>query len=124
VVAGEVVRLSLSKKMSSPTPFVCDMTALSSEQRTRHHELASLLQSSLVAIRELPNGYDFEFPWSLDTYHALSEITALEHACCPFFDISIRVESENNNLFWRLTGRKGVKPFIRAEFGAWFDRSS
>jgi hypothetical protein len=106
--------------MSSPTPFFCDMTALSSDQRARHHELATLLQSSLTAIRELPDGYDFEFPWETATYAALAEITPLEHACCPFFDISICIESGSNKLCWRLTGREGIKPFIRAEFGAWF----
>jgi hypothetical protein len=47
--------------MSSPTPFFCDMTALSNKQRARHHELAALLQTSLAAIRELPDGYNFEF---------------------------------------------------------------
>jgi hypothetical protein len=47
--------------MSSPTPFFCDMTALSGEQRARHHELAALLQNWLAAIRELPDGYNFEF---------------------------------------------------------------
>ena len=107
--------------MSSPTPFVCDMTALSGEQRARHHELAAVLQSLLAAIRELPDGYDFEFPWSPNTYKALAEVTPLEHACCPFFDIAIRIES--NKLCWRLTGREGIKPFIRAEFGAWFSSS-
>jgi hypothetical protein len=61
--------------MISPTPFVCDMTALSSEQRARHHELAVLLQSSLAAVHELPDGYDFEFPWSPADYEALTEIT-------------------------------------------------
>jgi hypothetical protein len=109
--------------MSSPTPFACDLTALSGEQGTRHHELAVLLQASLIAIHELSDGYDFEFPWNSDAYGALTEVTPLEHAC-PFFDISIRIESESNKLFWRLTGRKGIKPFIRAEFGTWFDGSS
>jgi hypothetical protein len=106
--------------MSSPIPFVCDMTALSSEQRARHHELAVLLQSSLMAVRELPDGYDFEFPWRTETYAALAEITPLEHVCCLFFDIAIRIESESNRLCWRLTGRGGIKDFIRAEFGRWF----
>ena len=96
------------------------MTALSSEQRARHHELAVLLKSSLAIIQELPNGYDFEFPWEPATYAALTEITPLEHACCPFFDIAIRIKSESNKVGWRLTGREGIKPFIRAEFGAWF----
>jgi hypothetical protein len=96
------------------------MTALSSNQRARHHELAVLLQSSLATIRGLPDGYDFEFSWNAYTYASLAEITPLEHACCPFFDIAIRIESESNKLHWRLTGREGIKPFIRAEFGAWF----
>ena len=100
------------------------MTALSSEQRARHHELAALLQSSLAAVRELPDGYEFEFSWSPETYDVLTEITPLEHACCPFFDIGIRIESESNKLYWRLTGQAGIKAFIRAEFGEWFERSS
>jgi len=100
------------------------MTALTSDQRARHHELAALLQSLLVAIRELPDGYDFEFPWEPAIYAALAEITPLEHACCPFFDIAIRIESESNKVCWRLTGREGIKLFIRAEFGTWFERSS
>ncbi|MFL6311872.1 MAG: hypothetical protein ACJ71W_07180 [Terriglobales bacterium] len=98
------------------------MTALTSEQRARHHELAALLQASLSGIREMSNGY-FEFPWSVDIYAALAQITPPEHACCPFFDIGIRIESASNRLCWRLTGREGIKPFIRAEFGAWFGRS-
>jgi hypothetical protein len=96
------------------------MTSLSHEQRARHHQLTVLLQSSLAAIHELPDGYDFEFPWSLETYSAAAEITPLEHTCCPFFDIGIRIESESKKLYWRLTGREGIKPFIRAEFGKWF----
>jgi hypothetical protein len=96
------------------------MSALSGDQRARHLELAVLLQSSLAAIRELADGYDFEFLWKTEAYAAAAEITPLEHACCPFFDISIRVESESNRLYWRLTGREGIKPFIRAEFGKWF----
>jgi hypothetical protein len=109
--------------MSSPTPFFCDMTALTSEQRARHYELAALLQAALSGIRELPDGYDIKFSWSFDIDAALAEITPLEHACCPFFDIGIRIESESKTLCWRLTGREGLKPFIRAEFGAWFGRS-
>ena len=93
--------------MSLPITFYCDMTALSTEQRARHHELAALLQFSLTAIRELPDGYDFEFPWSLDTYGALAEITPLEHACCPFFDIAIRIESEKQQALLAIDGKRG-----------------
>jgi hypothetical protein len=108
--------------MNNSTPFACNMTALSGEQRARRHDLAVVLQSSLCAIHELADGYEFEFPWKTETYAALAEVTPLEHECCPFFNISIRIESEHNKLCWRLTGREGIKPFIRAEFGKWFQR--
>lgn len=96
------------------------MTALSSEKKARHHELTLLLQSLLAAVRELADGYEFEFAWKPDTYNALAEVTPLEHACCPFFDIGISIESESNKLCWRLTGRERIKPFIKMEFAEWF----
>jgi hypothetical protein len=103
----------------SGTPFVCNMNALSPEQRARHSVLESGLRSALIAAHELSNGYDFEFHRHEAVYAALTEITPLEHACCPFFTISIRLE-ETGKLFWQLTGREGIKPFIRMEFAEWF----
>lgn len=106
--------------MKTVVPFACDMSALSSQQRSRYQELRELLRSALSAIRELSDGYEFEFVPDPANYHALAEFTLLEHACCPFFDVSICLESEGGKLWWRLTGKDGVKPFIRAEFGSWF----
>jgi hypothetical protein len=101
------------------SPFVCDMTALSKEQRLRHHELGNVLRSALSAVKELPDGYDFEFPYQPAIYDALTQITPLERACCPFFTISIR-QAPGNQLVWQLTGSEGVKQFIRMEFAHWF----
>ena len=101
------------------TPFACDMTALSAEQRSRHQKLGALLQTKLRAIREIPNGYDFEFPFEPSTYEALAQITPLEHACCPFFAIGIRLDTANR-LFWQLTGNRGIKQFVELEFSGWF----
>ena len=104
--------------MTAAGPFVCNMNALSPEQRARHSELEHLLQAALLETHELSNGYDFLFRFDREIYDALSQITPLEHACCPFFTISIRLE-RTGELFWRLTGEEGVKQFIRLEFGDW-----
>ena len=101
------------------SPFACDMTALSSEERSRHQQLGDVLRSALRAVKELPDGYEFEFPFQTATYNALIQITPLEHACCPFFAISIRL-TPGNQLVWQLTGSEGVKQFIRMEFAHWF----
>jgi hypothetical protein len=95
------------------------MTALSSEQRLRHQELGNRLRSALIAVHELPDGYEFEFPLNNAAYTALTEITFMEHACCPFFNISIRLEPAER-LFWHLSGAEGIKQFIQAEFVQWF----
>jgi hypothetical protein len=105
--------------MSNAGPFVCNMTALSSEQRSRHQELVASLQTRLRAIREISDGYDFEFPFEPAIYDALAQITPLEHACCPFFAIGIRLDTANR-LFWQLTGDQGIKQFVELEFSGWF----
>jgi hypothetical protein len=104
--------------MSHPTPFACNMSALSPKQRARHRDLGELLRSALITVRELANGYEFEFPLNSASYDALTEITSLEHACCPFFVIAIRLEQ--SKLFWELSGSKGVKQFTQMEFASWF----
>ncbi|HKD78345.1 MAG TPA: hypothetical protein VKH81_01560 [Candidatus Angelobacter sp.] len=104
--------------MNTPAPFACNMTALSRDARARHAQLGEFLRSALSGVHELPNGYEFEFPPLPANYRALTELTPLEHACCPFFDIAI-VLSQDDKLLWRLTGGEGVKPFIRHEFALW-----
>ncbi|HET8887497.1 MAG TPA: hypothetical protein VFQ41_01235 [Candidatus Angelobacter sp.] len=83
--------------MKNVVPFACDMSALSSEQRSRYQELEELLRSALCAIRELTDGYEFEFLPDPANYRALAEFTPLEHACCPFFDVSIRLDVKAAN---------------------------
>ena len=106
----------------SETPFFCDRTALTVEQRARQQELSKTLTASVLGIQELPDGFEFEFPYNPSNYQALADFTPLERACCPFFDISIRLDREGGKLWWQLSGREGVKQFIRADFASWIKR--
>ena len=111
-----------SAKAQDETPFFCDRTALNPEQRKRQGELAKILRASVLGVQELSDGFEFEFSPDPSNYQALTEFTPLERACCPFFDISIRLDREGGKLWWRLTGREGVKAFVRADFSPWFKR--
>lgn len=113
---------STEAKAKEETPFFCDRTALTAEQRKRQGEISKMLRASVLGVQELAEGYEFEFSPDPSNYQALTEFTLLERACCPFFDISIRLEREGGKLWWRLTGREGVKSFIRADFSPWFKR--
>ena len=103
------------------SPFACNRAALTPQARKRHFdELSPALRARKKNIRELRNGFEFEFPPDTATFDLVSEWVEGERLCCPFFDIDVHVERESGSLWLRLTGRDGVKQFIRSDFAAWF----
>jgi len=103
------------------SPFACNRAALTAQARKRHFdELSPALRARKKSIRELRDGFEFEFPSDTPMYQLVSEWVAGERLCCPFFDIDVHVEREHGSLWLRLTGREGVKQFIHADFAAWF----
>jgi hypothetical protein len=102
------------------SPFACNRLALTPVQRRRHFdELGPKLRSLRKDVRELPNGYEFEFPADASTVRLLTEWAIGERACCPLFDIDMRLEREGGSLWLALTGRDGVKQFIQTDGAAW-----
>lgn len=110
---------SQTAKMESP--FACNRLALNEEQRKRHFdELGPALRKLKTQVVELQDGFEFQFPSDKKTFELLAEWIDGERACCPFFDIDLRSQRETGPLTMRLTGRDGVKQFIRADFAKWF----
>ena len=106
------------------SPFACDRMALNAHERRRHFdELGPQLRHLVKSARETPDGYEFLFPSDPATFRLVTEWTAGEHLCCPFFDIDIRLEREGGDFWLRLSGRDGVKQFIRSDFSPWFKHS-
>ena len=102
------------------SPFACDTKALTAQQRKRHfEELGPTLRSLRRSVRELADGYEFEFPADEKTFQLVTEWAIQERLCCPFFDINVRLEREGGPLWLRLTGREGTKDFIKAEGADW-----
>src|SRR5215467_5251728 len=102
------------------SPFACDRLALDPGARKRHFdELGPALRSMRKAVRELPNGYEFQFPSDPKTIAMVAEWAAGERLCCPFFDIQLRMEPEGGPFWLRLTGRKGTKEFIQVDGASW-----
>jgi hypothetical protein len=99
------------------SPFACNMHAIEPEMRPKHLETAHELFGAIRRIRELPNGYAFQLPNESDLLLKVAEFISLERLCCPFFGFTLEIEPEGGSLWLQLTGREGVKPFIRAELG-------
>jgi len=104
----------MHQKAPEQSPIACDMTVLSDVQRERHVATSRELFSTLKQIRELANGYDFRIDGPNVILQA-AEFISLERRCCPFLNFEIEVEAENGSVWLRLTGREGVKAFVREE---------
>ena len=113
----EATQTTVSARQS---PFACDRLALDPVARKRHFdELGPALLSMRKAVRELQDGYEFQFPSDAKTIAMVAEWAAGERVCCPFFNIDLRMEAEGGPFWLRVTGRKGTKQFIQADGTAW-----
>jgi hypothetical protein len=115
--------IAVGQAISSASPFACNRSALSATDRKRHFdELGPTLRGMVRNVRELRDGYEFEFPVDPATFRLVAEWAAGEHRCCPFFDIDLRQEREKGAFWMRLSGRSGVKQFIESDLGKWMSR--
>lgn len=97
------------------SPIACDMSVLSPAQRETHLATSAELFSKLKAIKELPDGYEFQLGDEPDAILKVAEFVSLERLCCPFLNFAIDVEAAGGPVTLRLTGREGVKAFVREE---------
>jgi hypothetical protein len=104
--------------MRKPSHFFCNLFALKPAERKRHLELTGKLLAARKKTVEIEHGYEFQFSPVDVSLGELTEWVVAEGKCCPFFDFHLDVEQEGRLLCLRLTGMKGIKAFIGAEFGS------
>jgi hypothetical protein len=107
----------MERKSAMASPLVCNLAAMDAEQRARHHVVAQQLHGAVQEVRELSDGYALRFPAEPSTVLLAAEFITLERLCCPFLTLVLEVEGEHGPLWLKLTGREGVKQFLRAELG-------
>src|SRR5262249_39243617 len=105
---------------AAQTPFYCNLKALTAVERQEHQRLSTLLGESVLRTEEISDGYTFEIDSGRVSITELAAWTAFEQRCCPFFDFALQWTRENGPMTLRLTGRDGVKQFIRSEFSRIF----
>ena len=109
-----------AKAVHRESPFACDRLALDPAARHRHFDvLGPALAAAHKSVRELADGFEFEFPQDRTTVSQVLEFANGERLCCPFFDIDVRIEREGGSIWLRLTGREGTKQFIKGDFARW-----
>ena len=96
--------------------FACNLKAISETERPRYHDLTKRLRSAARDRSELANGYAFKLDGKTISLPEVAEWIGMERLCCPF--LSFQLSASGNQVDWRLklTGPKGVKPLLQAEF--------
>ncbi len=95
--------------------FACNMLAFDREERARHVQVLEELRQAVLARKELPDGYAFQFAPDAQSLALLAEFIAGERLCCPFFAFALRVERDGGPVWLELTGDTGIHAFIQAE---------
>jgi len=104
------------QKSTRQEGFYCNAKALTASERARHKKLTEKLMTSRTDTVETDKGYEFQYSPAKVSVAEAAEWVEMESKCCPFFDFHIDLEQEGQLVCLRLTGREGIKAFIRAEF--------
>ncbi len=107
----------MKENAAGESPIACNLNALDMGQRRRHQSLTLQLCATAQEARELPDGYSFRIPSDEATIQMTAEWITLERRCCPFIAFGLEVGPEGGPLWLNLTGREGVKPFLKTELG-------
>ncbi|WP_052668770.1 hypothetical protein [Nitriliruptor alkaliphilus] len=97
-------------------PVVCDLSALSSEQRQRLDVLLSTRIVSPDEVRELPDGYGLGFhDPSGEVLADLAEFISLDRRCCAFARYALISEPGSGRAWLEVTGPPGAGEAIAGE---------
>ena len=107
----------MSENVATESPIACNLNALDKEQRRLHQSLTAQLRAAVQETRELPDGYSFRLPSDEATIQRTPEWITMERRCCPFLAFGLEAGRENGPLWLNLTGREGVKQFLKIELG-------
>jgi hypothetical protein len=112
---NNAITVNGSAPAKQETPFACSLEkTLTREQRAHKKQVMQKMEAARIDTREIADGYVFRFRPAGVSFTEIADWVATERMCCPFFDLAIESERENGPLSLRITGRDGVKQFIRA----------
>lgn len=120
LIATSLIAMMATSNATDESPFACNLKALSPAERVEHRDVTARVLASVQNTRELPDGYAFTVDSTRVGTKDLATFVEFERRCCPFFDFQLAWNRENGPVTLQLTGRDGVKAFIRAEFTALF----
>ena len=88
------------------------------EIRNRKAAIRAEFKQGVTAVKELPDGYEYQFPGDTQWIRVLSAFIEYESHCCHFLTFSLKVSEKSRLIYLQLTGSQDCKRFIKAELNA------
>ena len=95
-------------------PIACSLS--SAELQQRRSEVLLKIKGAVKEVQELDDGYLYRFHSTPEQLDELTNLIALEHACCPFLRLCLTVEPADGGISLELTGPQGTKEFLATLF--------
>ena len=103
--------------LTEDLPIACVPNALTSDQQEYWvNEIVPKLYKAVREIQELPNGWAWRLPSTSEILLLVAEDLNMERLCCPFVNYTLEIEPNQGPFWLRMTGREGVKEFLRMGF--------
>ena len=103
--------------MNTDIPLACNMDVFTPEQREAHVRTTTELIQGIQRVREVENGYEFQFANETELISRIAEFISNERLCCPFLEFNLNLISNQEPVSLSLRGPTGTQEFLRAEFG-------
>lgn len=89
--------------------IACNLGAIDPAQRTEHVAASDHIFTSVLDIKETPNGYAFQLPLNPPMLYKVASFISNERLCCSFFTFTLIVDRQ---LWLELSGTAEVKTYI------------
>ncbi len=112
------VSMSANQKkftLDKQNSLVCDMSALSREEREEHTRNAEKILRFVEKIRDVTDGYMLHLPIKTEFISQTGAFIAYERLCCPFLHFSLDVESDQGSVWLTVRGNKQVKEYLKTK---------
>jgi hypothetical protein len=117
MLCASLLCIGVCAAQDSTTPvFACNLKAISAAERPRYNDLMKRLRIAARDRSELPDGYAFKLDSKTISLPEVAEWISMERLCCPFLTLQLSASGDQTDWLLKLTGPKGVKPLLQAEF--------
>src|SRR5579859_680602 len=100
----------------SQVVIACNPNAIPADRRARWEETGKQVYAAVQEAEELPNGYRFRLPTDSAMLLRVADYISNERLCCAFLHFTLEVEPLGGPIWLGLSGREGVKEYLRSVF--------